>query len=60
MKNTNTKKKPENDKAEKASDSDNSNLKNQEPEDDVFTQEKFEDALRRVSRPICEPDEETT
>jgi len=55
----NTKKKTENEKAEKASDSDNSKLKNQEPEDDVFTQEKFEDALKRVSR-ICEPDEETT
>jgi hypothetical protein len=43
----------------KASDSDNADRKNHQSEE-VFTQEKFEDALRRVSRPICEPDEETT
>jgi hypothetical protein len=40
---------------EKASDSDNSNAEITESED-VFTQEDFENALRRVSRRICEPD----
>jgi hypothetical protein len=47
--------KRENAKAEKASDSDNSNVEVTESED-VFTQEDFENALRRVSRRICEPD----
>lgn len=51
----NSSKKTENEKTEKASDSDNSNSKITESED-IFTQEDFEHALRRVSRRICEPD----
>lgn len=42
----------------KASDSKTSNLEITESEEEMFTQEDFEDALRRVSRRICEPDEE--
>lgn len=49
----------ENEKRQKkASDSKD---KNSESENEIiFTQDDFEDALRRVSRRICEPDEETT
>jgi hypothetical protein len=50
--------KTKNDKAEKASDSDDVEIT--ESEEDVFTQEDFEDALKRVSRVICEPDEESS
>ncbi len=48
--------KRENEETKKASDS---KEKTSESED-VFTKEDFEDALRRVSRKISEPDEETT
>jgi hypothetical protein len=48
--------KTQNEKEKKASDSD----ENQEPEEEVFTKEDFEDALKRVSRVICEPDEENS
>ena len=47
--------KRENDKTKKASDSKDENSESE----DVFTQDDFEDALRRVSRKISEPDEET-
>lgn len=47
-----------NDRAEKASDSDDVEIT--ESEEEVFTQEDFEDALKRVSRVICEPDEESS
>jgi hypothetical protein len=50
------KNKGENENAEKVSDSE---CENPESED-VFTQDDFEDALKRVSRRISEPDEETT
>ncbi len=47
----------EHEKTKKASDSKD---KHSESEEEVFTQDDFETALRRVSRRICEPDEETT
>jgi len=43
-------------KTKKASDSKDENSECE----DVFTQDDFEDALRRVSRRISEPDEEKT
>jgi len=51
-------KRPKEEKAESAADSEKSDLKITESAEEVFTQEDFEDALKRVSR-ICEPDEET-
>lgn len=47
-------------KTKKASDSNISDLELTESEEEMFTQEDFEDALRRVSRKISEPDEERT
>lgn len=59
MKNHKEKSKDEKEDVKKVSDSDNCDLEITESED-VFTQDDFEDALRRVSRKISEPDEETT
>ncbi len=50
--------KTENEKIKKASDSDIAELT--ESEEEMFSQEDFEYALRRVSRKISEPGEETT
>ena len=52
---SNQKTKP--DASNKASDSETSELEITESEEEMFTQEDFEDVLKRVSR-ICEPDEE--
>lgn len=57
--NTNNKE-TENKQEKKASDSDVSDLEITESDEEVFTQEDFEDALRRVSRKISEPERETT
>ncbi len=52
--------KRDDEKVKKASDSDKSNLEITESDEEIFIKEDFEDALRRVSRRISEPDEETT
>ena len=54
---TNSNKNSETEKDKKASDSKD---KNSESDEEIFTQEDFEDALRRVSRKISEPDKKKT
>ena len=51
--------KQEDDARNADSDSDISEMELTEAEEEMFTQEDFEDALKRVSR-ICEPDEESS
>ncbi len=57
---TTTNKETENEQEKKTSDSDNSDLEITEAGEEIFTQDDFEDALRRVSRKISEPGEEKT